>query len=493
MRLILLSAVCAALLAAQDSDSVLLTSVMYRTQQASNTSLTDEQRAEVNRLGQLGQQLGTAGKYGEAMRSFHHGMAVMQGVPWSTSLEFASSIQAKVDHALAQPGKTVTVSLTSMYATEKPVADTFTATVVLRNARGPASAETVVADAKALDPAKLPVSITVPVPADAQGYDLLEVRLVPSEGTVDPKAKTRFTKSIPVRIESLSAQIAALRERLTGAKAQDSPAVLAASYTASLYDWADAGTVNPQRYDFRKEIANAIALIDAVDGGVDPFASKKGDFRRAYRSDVDQQLQPYRIFVPDSYDGTKAAPLVVALHGMGGNEDSMFDGYEQNLKREAAKHGFLVACPKGRTMASMYRGSAEKDVMDVLADVRRDYKVDGNRIYLMGHSMGGYGTWTVAMNHPDVFAALGPFAGGGNPAGMAKIKDIPEYVVHGDDDKTVSVAASRMMVEAGKKVGAPIEYVEVPGGSHSGIVAPNIAAMLDFFAKQHKSEAVGAN
>ena len=123
--------------------------------------------------------------------------------------------------------------------------------------------------------------------------------------------------------------------------------------------------------------------------------------RRAYRSAVDQTLQPYRLFVPDSYDVAKASPLVVALHGMGGDENSMFDSYQNGLlKREAGLRGFLVVCPKGRDSASMYRGSAEQDVMDVLAEVRRDYRIDAKRIYLMGHSMGAYGTWSVAMAHP---------------------------------------------------------------------------------------------
>jgi predicted peptidase len=137
----------------------------------------------------------------------------------------------------------------------------------------------------------------------------------------------------------------------------------------------------------------------------------------------------------------------------------------------------------------MYRGTAEQDVMDVIAEVRRDYKVDPSRIYLMGHSMGGYGTWSTAMDHPEVFAAIGPISGGGNAAGMEKIKTIPEYVVHGDDDRTVNVNMSRSMVAAGKKLGAPITYVEVPGGSHGGVAEPNFAPMLDFFAKQVKGQA----
>jgi mannose-6-phosphate isomerase-like protein (cupin superfamily) len=175
---------------------------------------------------------------------------------------------------------------------------------------------------------------------------------------------------------------------------------------------------------------------------------------------------------------------------MGGDENSMFDGYNNGaLKREAERLGFAVVCPKGRETASMYRGSAEQDVLDVLAEVRRDYRIDANRIYLMGHSMGGYGTWSVAMAHPDLFAALGPISGGGDTAGMVKIKGIPEYVVHGDDDRTVPVTQSRRMVEAGKAAGANIMYVEVPGGSHVSVAAPSFAPMLDFFAKQERGGA----
>lgn len=90
------------------------------------------------------------------------------------------------------------------------------------------------------------------------------------------------------------------------------------------------------------------------------------------------------------------------------------------------------------------------------------------------------------MNHPDLFAALGPISGGGDTSGLGKIKAIPEYVVHGDNDKTVNVVQSRRMVEAGKLLGIAITYVEVPGGSHVSVAEPAFSGMLDFFAKQQK-------
>jgi predicted peptidase len=171
---------------------------------------------------------------------------------------------------------------------------------------------------------------------------------------------------------------------------------------------------------------------------------------------------------------------------MGGDENTLFDAESYGsglLKREAERVGFIVVCPKGRDSASMYRGAAERDVLDAMADVQRTYRINSSHIYLMGHSMGGYGTWSIAMAHPDLFAALGPISGGGSAAGMAKIAQIPEYVVHGDDDRTVPVTQSRTMVEAGRKGGGEIMYVEVPGGSHVSVAAPAFAAMLDFFAR----------
>ena len=159
------------------------------------------------------------------------------------------------------------------------------------------------------------------------------------------------------------------------------------------------------------------------------------------------------MFVPSSYDKSKAFPLVIALHGMGGDENSYFQAYAQGaFKVEAEKRGYVVACPKGRKPASMYIGDAEKDVMDVIAEMRRAYNIDSDRIYLTGHSMGGYGTWSVAMSHPDVFAALAPVAGGSNnPMGMSKIAHIPQIVIHGDNDPTVPVDRSRVMVAAGQE------------------------------------------
>jgi predicted esterase len=465
---------------AQDASMVLRTSVTYRTQR-NNPQLTDEQRKIADQLGAEAAQANQAGKYGDAMRAYYHGLAAMRGAEWTPANECAAALQGRLDHAVVDPGKPVTVTLTPLYECQRTAK--LSASLFLVRPRNAGGAEKTLGESVALNPAALPFSTKTSLSSDALGDYNIEVRLVP-EGGSNPALVS--VKTLPLHIEPLTGPAQRLRDRLakTGKK---SPAMPTAEYALALYERADRGEVNPAMVRFGDEFAKANEILDAVDAGRDPFAEKHGDVRKAYRSAVDQTLQPYRLFIPTGYSPSRPNGLVIALHGMGGDENSMFDSYAGAMKREAERVGLVVACPKGRDSASMYRGSAEQDVLDVLAEVRRDYKIDPTRIFLMGHSMGGYGTWSIAMAHPDLFAALGPISGGGTATGMAKIAHIPEYVVHGDDDRTVPVSQSRTMVEAGKKAGASITYVEVPGGSHTSIAAPQFGAMLDFFVKQHKT------
>jgi poly(3-hydroxybutyrate) depolymerase len=461
---------------AQDAGLALRTRVDYETQKAT-LPLSEEQRRSATELGARAQQHYGQGKFGDALRTFYQGLAVMRKVSWTPPVEFAWSLQGKLDHAVVEPGARVTIVLKPLYETAG--AKTTAQLVLVPVTEG--AAGTPLGEPLNIEGARFQTSVTLP---ETPGGYTLEVRLAGESDPANAPVRGVFVKRLPLTIDRLSADVQRLRARL--AKAPRKDGIATAEYAMTLYERADSGDLNPTRVNFREEFARANTILDAIEAGKDPFA-KHGDSHRAYRSEVDDSLQPYRLFIPSTYDGSKAAPLLIALHGMGGDENSLFDSYSNGaLKREAERVGFIVACPKGRDPASMYRGDAERDVLDVLAEVRRTFRVDEKRIHLMGHSMGAYGTWSVAMNHPEIFAALGPISGGGSPAGIAKIKHIPQYVVHGDDDRTVAVTQSRAMVEAGKKAGAEIVYTEIPGGSHTNVAAPAFAPMLDFFAKHQK-------
>ena len=204
-------------------------------------------------------------------------------------------------------------------------------------------------------------------------------------------------------------------------------------------------------------------------------ASVSGQDRRLfYRSAIDSSEQPYRLYVPSSYraDGPPL-PLVIAMHGTGGNEGTLFDDpvYKQGaLERAAEKHEMLVASPLGRGITE-YRGIGENDVFEVLAEVRARYHVDPARIYLTGHSMGGTGSAYLALHHPDLFAAAAPLAAAYSFPWLARnAVTVPFLWVGGGSDAEYYHRGVAVGVERMRKFGAPVVSESLPGEAHNGTV-----------------------
>ena len=105
-------------------------------------------------------------------------------------------------------------------------------------------------------------------------------------------------------------------------------------------------------------------------------------------------------------------------------------------------------------------------VMEVIAKLRKEHDIDSSRIYIMGLSMGGYGTWDTIQRYPNLFAAAVPICGGGDETNAHRIT-IPVWAFHGDKDNAVPVERSRNMIEAMKKAGMKPKYTEYPGVSHN--------------------------
>lgn len=208
----------------------------------------------------------------------------------------------------------------------------------------------------------------------------------------------------------------------------------------------------------------------------------------------------YALFVPSQYESAKKVPLIIALHGLGSNPQQIIR--YRGFTDLAEKHGYIIAAPMGYNSSGWYGALdltkkadppnlgelSEKDVMNVLGIVRKEYNVDSNRIYLMGHSMGGGGTIHLAIKYPDVWAALGPIAPAlFRPAtDVEKIKHLPIIYIQGDNDRLCPVSTARRWVEQMKKHEMTIEYIEVPGGDHVNVAAPNLPKMFEFFEKHRR-------
>lgn len=210
-----------------------------------------------------------------------------------------------------------------------------------------------------------------------------------------------------------------------------------------------------------------------------------GEYAREFKAD-DGTTQPYRLFVPScAAQTTQALPLVVVLHGWGVDEHAWFKFTP--VKRVAEQFGYVVAAPYGRGNW-WYRGPAEQDVLATIADVRTCVRIDSRRIYLAGHSMGGWGTWFIGLRHPDVFAAIAPMAGfdPGELAGAAVA--LRPYVVHDAVDPIVPVAQSRRPVELMARSGITHVYHEEIGYGHaSRMIGDHLERVFEWF-RQHPRE-----
>jgi predicted peptidase len=194
------------------------------------------------------------------------------------------------------------------------------------------------------------------------------------------------------------------------------------------------------------------------------------------------ETMPYLLFVPEGYDKTKPYPLVLWLHGGGtrGNDlklllahgDQHGIGFLARADNQARYPSFILApqCPSNK-----FWGDSESEqpnaemsmVLEILDEVRELYSVDSRRLYVMGMSLGGYGTWDIITRRPTAFAAAVPICGGGNTSKASLIAKTPIWAFHGDEDELVNVSESRRMIAALKKAGGQPRYTEYKGVGHN--------------------------
>ena len=127
---------------------------------------------------------------------------------------------------------------------------------------------------------------------------------------------------------------------------------------------------------------------------------------------------------------------------------------------------FIVVSVFGRGDVH-YQSVGEQDVLDVMDRIMERYPIDENRVYMMGSSMGGLGTWRIGTLYADRFAAIAPYCGWTGTVFMRNLGNTKNYVVHGAADPTVPVQFDRACVNELKKLGYDVTYVEIPNGSHS--------------------------
>src|SRR5215218_7151510 len=176
-------------------------------------------------------------------------------------------------------------------------------------------------------------------------------------------------------------------------------------------------------------------------------AADTGFLDKTYK-DPSGTAYKYVLFVPHNYTKDKPTPTVLFLHGAGetkgGKKMPVEVGIGPAIKKREKTFPFLTIIPQAPVRGWQAGGESAKMALGILDAVAKEYTVDPKRTYLSGLSMGGYGTWSLAAEMPDKWAAIVPICGGVRDKSVdevaAKIKDIPTWVFHGDQDPAVPVA-----------------------------------------------------
>jgi len=283
-------------------------------------------------------------------------------------------------------------------------------------------------------------------------------------------------------------------------------------------------------------------------GGGKGFAQDPRAQTRTYHFEDTNEDLPYSLYVSSKVKKGQKAPMIVTLHGLGAPQTIMMGAAAIDLAEEG---GYILVAPMGYNTGGWYgspqfsggpgrgRGKAappapgddkgappaapnaapnpggdakgkgfggigganqpvnlrelsEKDVMNVIAMVRQEFKVDDKRIYIMGHSMGGAGAIYLGSKYPRMFAAVAAEA----PAAfwqtrketLQPMKDakVPVMIVHGDIDEVVPFTNSQAWVDVMKELKMDYEFVEQPGITHGPVIQSGLKPIYAFFAKHKK-------
>jgi predicted esterase len=180
-----------------------------------------------------------------------------------------------------------------------------------------------------------------------------------------------------------------------------------------------------------------------------------------------QQIN-YLLALPEGYekDTTASWPLVIFLHGSGerGNDlGKVKKNGPPKLVDEGKKFPFILVSPQAGPEA----GWDAETLYRLEQYLKKEYRVNSDKVYLTGLSMGGYGTWELAMKHPEEFAAIAPICGGGDASTAWKLRNIPIWCFHGAKDNVVPLAASENMVKAAKELNPNVKFTVYPNANHN--------------------------
>ncbi|MGE3777732.1 MAG: prolyl oligopeptidase family serine peptidase [Pirellulaceae bacterium] len=161
----------------------------------------------------------------------------------------------------------------------------------------------------------------------------------------------------------------------------------------------------------KEQVRRGLQRADQLARGESPWTAETGLVVRGYVSRIDGSVQPYGLVIPSSYDEATPVRLDVWLHGRGERvSEVVFLNQRSTQVGPVSPPRTIVLHPYGR-YCNAFKFAGEVDVLEAMADVKRRYAIDDDRVAIRGFSMGGAGCWQLAVHYPDQWFAATPGAG----------------------------------------------------------------------------------
>lgn len=177
----------------------------------------------------------------------------------------------------------------------------------------------------------------------------------------------------------------------------------------------------------------------------------------------------YLLALPKDLSQEERLPLIVCLHGAGerGMDAQLLKVHGIPKYLDAGLPARAVVLAPQVPNTELIWNTVIHELMELIRKVREAYPVDYDRVSVTGMSMGGYGTWELAMSYTGEFSAIAPICGGGTPFRAWRLKNLPIRTFHGGADDTVPLSATIEMVDAVKAQGGKPECVILHDVGHN--------------------------
>lgn len=305
-------------------------------------------------------------------------------------------------------------------------------------------------------------------------------------GAIEKFAKSFATSDSPHVKQCLADLEHAVEYLKDGHKKLNLSAPERSAWEEGLAEHEGITNAEPVVASLRKALAQTQETVNRLKAGKDPYSGRTGEFRRAFRSDKDNVLVPYRVLVPDNYFTTRdKAPFILMLHGGGGDENYWPEMEGGILLKMLNKAGYLAVMPAWHSR----RRPKEVDVPQLLKLALKEYdRIDPDRVYCTGISMGGFGTYWLTTTYPEKFAAGCCVSGTGSPDLAAKLKNVPLLILQGGSDTVVPPKGAKAVAAKLKELGQTVEIHVFPTHGHNYFPEQYMKLTLDFFDKHRRAK-----